>query len=160
MPSGRNVTVADAVTALRGLEPHLCNEGVPTPLSAPASAPPCLRVFWLENLSSQKSTLNKRWNQFENSPKPGLGGLDTHSVFSPKAPRSLRSRVPHGNWLHKAVFVGFPAVLISRLHFPLGFLGLPPKQTPGAGILAPPRAIIQRIWTKMVPFTDPSLTQD
>ena len=58
MPSGRNVIVADAVTALRGLETHLCNESVPTPLSAPASAPPCLRAFcWrIQDPRNQLST--------------------------------------------------------------------------------------------------------
>ena len=155
MPSDRNATVADAVAALRGLEPHLCKEGMPSPLSA-QHLHLCLRVLcWRIQHKKQLSTKGGISLEI-----PQRLGWDTHSVFSPKAPCSLRSRAPRGSWLDKAVFVRFPAFHISFLHFPRGFLGLPPKETPGAAILVPLRASIQRIWSKMVPFTDPSLTQD
>ena len=156
MPSDRNVTVADAVAALSGLELHLWNEGMPTPLSAQhlhlLAWGFCAGEFKLPEGNSQQKGISLEI--------PQRLGWDTHSVFSPKAPCSLRSRAPRGSWLDKAVFVRFPAFHISFLHFPWGFLGLPPKETPGAAILVPPRASIQRIWSKMVPFTDPSLTQD
>lgn len=124
MPSGRNVTVAGAVTVLCGLEPHLCKEGMPTPLSAPASAPPYLRVLCWKIQAPRKQLSTNGGISLE---IPQRRGWDMHSEFSPKVPCSLWSRAPRGRWLDKAVFGRFPASHVSFLCFPRGFLGLPPK---------------------------------
>lgn len=63
------------------------------PHSQPSICTSLPEDFVLENSSSQKATLNKRWNQFGNSPAPGLG--HTFCIFTQS---SLQFKVQGPTW--------------------------------------------------------------